>query len=879
MLSAHPARDCGPTRRRLVGTVAGRLARRGVPHRHAGARRHAARATSTRCSPTSTPAPTSSCATPPSCRGRRADRGPHRPPSLVDDVAAVDGVRRRRARRQRLRPARSAPTATPSAATARRSSAGNWIDDPDLNPYRLVEGRAPEGRRRGRRQPRRRRGRRPRGRRHDHRADARAGRGHDRRHRHVRRRGRPGRRDVHRLHLDDAHDATSPSRPTGVDDLGAGRATASSQARAGRPHRRACCPTASRRAPATTSPRRRLDDINEHVPRHAHDVPAGVRRHRPAGGDVQHLQHVLDHRGPAHPRVGAAPGASAPAAGRSCGRWWSRPSLVGRRRLGGRPGRGRRSRRAAQGPVRRRRLRAAGRRARRHRRHGRRRPRGRHGGHAGRRPRARRAGLAGARRWPRCATSAVERTGAVPGAASAAGVLLAVGGVGPHARRRPAATPTRWRSPASARVLTVVGAVVLGPVAARPVAAVLGAPVARLRGMTGALARQNAMRNPRRTAGTASAAHGRRRRGHAVHRVRRVAAGVARRQRSTAAFGGDLVVTHRRRSAAAGSARSWPPTIADLPEVDDRGRARPGRRPRRRQHQGAVDRRPGRAGPGPRPRRHRTARWPTSATASSPCPTPPAEDHGWAVGDAVPVTFADGATEDLTVGAIYDVDDLAGGYLLPRAVWAPHAVQDIDAFVFVTAADGASVADAKAAVDARRPAATAAPDVQDRDEFAATMTQGVDMMLAIVYVLLALAIIIALMGIANTLSLSIHERTPRARPAAGRRRDPGAGAVDGAVGVGRDRHVRRHRRHRARRVPRVGAGAGRRRRLGRPGRVHPARSGGWPSCWSWAAPPACWPASAPPAGPPASTSSGPSPPSSRYPQDFPVRFGRSGDRT
>src|ERR671916_239847 len=54
-------------------------------------------------------------------------------------------------------------------------------------------------------------------------------------------------------------------------------------------------------------------------------------------------------------------------------------------------------------------------------------------------------------------------------------------------------------------VLTVVGAVVLGPVVARPAAALLGTPVARLRGLPGGLARQNAMRNPRRTAGTASA--------------------------------------------------------------------------------------------------------------------------------------------------------------------------------------------------------------------------------------------------------------------------------------------------------------------------------------------------------------------------------------
>jgi putative ABC transport system permease protein len=54
-------------------------------------------------------------------------------------------------------------------------------------------------------------------------------------------------------------------------------------------------------------------------------------------------------------------------------------------------------------------------------------------------------------------------------------------------------------------VLVVVGMVVFGPVAARAGAAGLGAPIAALRGITGAWARQNASRNPRRTAATASA--------------------------------------------------------------------------------------------------------------------------------------------------------------------------------------------------------------------------------------------------------------------------------------------------------------------------------------------------------------------------------------
>ncbi|MGH9182186.1 MAG: FtsX-like permease family protein, partial [Acidimicrobiales bacterium] len=53
--------------------------------------------------------------------------------------------------------------------------------------------------------------------------------------------------------------------------------------------------------------------------------------------------------------------------------------------------------------------------------------------------------------------------------------------------------------------LIFLGVAVLGPLIARPVSAMLGAPLSRLAGMTGTLARQNAMRNPRRTSATAAA--------------------------------------------------------------------------------------------------------------------------------------------------------------------------------------------------------------------------------------------------------------------------------------------------------------------------------------------------------------------------------------
>ena len=49
--------------------------------------------------------------------------------------------------------------------------------------------------------------------------------------------------------------------------------------------------------------------------------------------------------------------------------------------------------------------------------------------------------------------------------------------------------------------------------------------------------------------------------------------------------------------------------------------------------------------------------------------------------------------------------------------------------------------------------------MQDRDEYVDSVAGQIDMFLTVVYVLLFLAIIIALMGIANTLSLSVYERT------------------------------------------------------------------------------------------------------------------------
>ena len=136
-----------------------------------------------------------------------------------------------------------------------------------------------------------------------------------------------------------------------------------------------------------------------------------------------------------------------------------------------------------------------------------------------------------------------------------------------------------------------------------------------------------------------------------------------------------------------------------------------------------------------------------------------ASDNGLAVGDTVPVSYSDGASDELRVGAIFGNDDLVGNVVLPKAAYASHAAtRASDVALLIDLADGVSTADGEAAI---QPVADrfGAPDVQDRQEYVDSVAGQIDQLLTIIYVLLVMAIVIALMGIANTLSLSIHERT------------------------------------------------------------------------------------------------------------------------
>jgi putative ABC transport system permease protein len=128
------------------------------------------------------------------------------------------------------------------------------------------------------------------------------------------------------------------------------------------------------------------------------------------------------------------------------------------------------------------------------------------------------------------------------------------------------------------------------------------------------------------------------------------------------------------------------------------------------------------------------------------------EERRWPVGTRVGVTFADGATEPLIVRAIYADNAVLGGVVVPGSVWVAHTAQPTERTVFLATASGAP----RAAVE--EIAARYGGVVQDRSAYAAAATSGLNTLLGIVYVLLALAVLIALLGIANALSLAVHER-------------------------------------------------------------------------------------------------------------------------
>ena len=298
------------------------------------------------------------------------------------------------------------------------------------------------------------------------------------------------------------------------------------------------------------------------------------------------------------------------------------------------------------------------------------------------------------------------------------------------------------------------GVVLLGPAAARPVGSALGAPLL-LSGVAGDLARRNAVRNPRRTAASAAALLV----GVGVVTLFTVFGSSISASIEDAvdrSFGGDLVL----QSAGFSGAGLSPDLLFDVRQVPEVKAAAglgfgalvfDGE-----EHQvGFAD-----LAELARVTDFRVLQGDVGSVRAGGIGISGAtsEEKGLSIGQSVDVRFSDGVTERLTVEAIYDDRGMGGDVLVPMDTWVSHVAQPSFALVFVGLDDGVGIADGRAAISSVTER-HGRPEVRDRDQFVASEAAEVDSLLNVVYGLLGLAILIAAMGIANTLSLSIHERT------------------------------------------------------------------------------------------------------------------------
>ncbi|MEV0208779.1 ABC transporter permease [Streptomyces sp. NPDC050788] len=346
-------------------------------------------------------------------------------------------------------------------------------------------------------------------------------------------------------------------------------------------------------------------------------------------------------------------------------------------------------------------------------------------------------------------TSGASRTRAVTGMGLAAlAVATTLTGV--------LVSPSIWLA-AFGAVLALAAFVVLGPVASTSAVRILGGPLDRLRGVTGGLARRNALRSPKRTAATASALMI----GVAVVSLFTVFGASLKAtmdQTVSRSFAGDIAVsTPSFGAGGSGLSPRLAGAIQQIPEVDTavglgrgvakvdgEGRALTVTDPvalERTFDLGKVD-----------------GSLRSLGTDGIAITRSEADKQHLTTGERARLTFTDGKTQTFTVRAVYGRSELAGDYVITRAAWAPHRTQDADSLIAVSFKDGVSTDAGKAAVQ-KVADRYGNPEVQTRDDYAQSSAGGIDMMLTLVYALLALAVLIALLGIANTLTLAVHERT------------------------------------------------------------------------------------------------------------------------
>ena len=135
-----------------------------------------------------------------------------------------------------------------------------------------------------------------------------------------------------------------------------------------------------------------------------------------------------------------------------------------------------------------------------------------------------------------------------------------------------------------------------------------------------------------------------------------------------------------------------------------------------------------------------------------------ADHHRGHIGAVLPVRTLDSGVAHLTVAVIYHDADLVGPAFVSTAAFDAHFRSHLVKQVYLKAEPGADHTRIQAELD-RIVASYPTAKVENVAQFKADQSAGINALLGLVYVLLLLAVIIALLGIVNTLALSILERT------------------------------------------------------------------------------------------------------------------------
>ncbi|MEE8332188.1 MAG: FtsX-like permease family protein [Acidimicrobiia bacterium] len=307
-------------------------------------------------------------------------------------------------------------------------------------------------------------------------------------------------------------------------------------------------------------------------------------------------------------------------------------------------------------------------------------------------------------------------------------------------------------------VVLFFGVAGLSPLIARRSARIIGAPLPVIYGVTGTLARENSVRRPRRTAATASALMI----GVAVVSVVAILAASLKEsitEQITENFGsvdfqiqassfGDPTLT--------GVSPAASTLIAELPEVDvvspmsfgfwknSNGSERDliSVDSTTLDEVFAAD--------------VQTGSVADLADGGVLLQVDTAEDLGVVVGDTITMEFPLTGVEQVEVDGTFTSEGLSA-YLIDNDFFEERFSTKLNFMVFVNIAEGVDLEAGRAAVDA---VLTDFPNVTLRDqaEFIESQKAAVDVLLVVINALLLLAILIALLGIANTLALSIFER-------------------------------------------------------------------------------------------------------------------------